>query len=294
VYSATSKCCPARSSCCSWSLCSCQARGLPCKEPQGKAVVCPNCQKGKIKCQINGVSHGDLGKGKGKAKSEAKSSAGSRGELAAILAILEKMQAENLEFHQELLAANRRHHLKVERLLTEAADLTYAYIPLRCDQQLAEEWQLITESEIELTNQALIEIKKAGKILTEWEYRGLDPSPDMQLVWEWFHRKGVINRRGWYIGGHKDLLSESESEEEKEVIELDELEGDEAGPSRAVNEASESGGPSGLSIGLVTETSERKSDDKMDEMEEKEGGKEMEGDLGVQAVEKGVEDMVMG
>jgi hypothetical protein len=260
----------------------------------GKAVACPNCQRGKIKCQINGVGRGDLGKGKKKAKPEAKSSAGSGGELAAILAVLEKMQAESAEFHKELLAANRRHHSKVERLLTEAADPTYAYVPPRRDQRLAEEWRPITESEIELTNQALVEIEKAGKIPKEWEYRGLDPPPDMQLVWEWFHRKGVVNRRGWYIGGHRDLLSESESEEEKEVIELDESEGDEAGPSGATNEASESGGPSGPSVEPVTETSEKKSDDEMDETEEKEGEKETERDPGVQAVEKGVEDMVMG
>jgi hypothetical protein len=257
-----------------------------CEEPEGKkGRSCPNCARGKVKCQINGVGRGELAKDKKKTKGEVKPSVGSGTELAAILAVLEKVLAENRGFHKAVLAANQRHYSKVERLLTEAADPTYAYVPPGQDTHIDDEWRPITESEIELTNQALNQIEQAGKIPTQWEYRGPSPPADMQRVWEWFYRKGVINRRGRYLGGHEDLMSEYESEEEaREIIDLEDSEDDEEGP-RGAGEMSESGGPSGPSHEPTTEPSEKRSDD---------DGETKEKDSEVQAVEKGVEDMVVG
>ena len=95
------------------------------------------------------------------------------------------------------------------RLLTEAADLTYAYVPPGRDRHIADEWRPVMESEIEFTNQALHKIEKAGKVPMGWKYEGPNPPLNLQWVWKWFHHKGIINRHGRYLGGHEDLMSES-------------------------------------------------------------------------------------
>ncbi|KAF8336704.1 hypothetical protein F5887DRAFT_920740 [Amanita rubescens] len=273
----------------------CIAKGQVCEEPVGRASTCPACQRSKTACKVNGVRRGDLGKVKRR-----KVDAETGGDMGAILSIFEKMLEENREFHKAVLAefaANWKHNARVRRLLTEAADPTYAYTP-PSEEHVAEEWRPITVEEIEFTNRAMYEIEKAGKVPAAWEYTGPGPIPDSQDVWDWFHRKGVINRQGRYLGGHRDLLSKAESEdgEEVEVIEVD---GPEDEMSRAANKVSESGGPSGPSIDPVTEsTSGKKSEDEEGEKDEA-GGTEDEGvegeerDPEVLDVEKGVGEMVV-
>ncbi|KAF8343321.1 hypothetical protein F5887DRAFT_1075878 [Amanita rubescens] len=274
---------------------SCIAKGQVCEEPVGRASTCPACQRSKTACKVNGVRRGDLGKGKRR-----KVDAETGGDMGAILSIFEKMLEENREFHKAVLAefaANRKHNARVRRLLTEAADPTYAYTP-PSEEHVAEEWRPITVEEIEFTNRAMYEIEKAGKVPAAWDYTGPGPVPDSQDVWNWFHRKGVINRQGRYLGGHRDLLSKAESEEDEEV-EVIEVDGPEDEMSGAANEVSESGGPSGPSIDPVTEsTSGKKSEDEEGEKGEAEetGDEGVEGeerDPEVRDVEKGVGEMVV-
>ncbi|KAF8340126.1 hypothetical protein F5887DRAFT_919530 [Amanita rubescens] len=274
---------------------SCIAKGQVCEEPVGRASTCPACQRSKTACKVNGVRRGDLGKVKRR-----KVDAETGGDMGAILSIFEKMLEENREFHKAVLAefaANRKHNARVQRLLTEVADPTYAYTP-PSEEHVAEEWRPITVEEIEFTNRAMYEIEKAGKVPAAWEYTGPGPVPDSQDVWNWFHRKGVINRQGRYLGGHRDLLSKAESEEDEEV-EVIEVDGPKDEMSGAANEVSESGGPSGPSIDPVTEsTSGKKSEDEEGEKGEAEetGDEGVEGeerDPEVRDVEKGVGEMVV-
>ncbi|KAF8317810.1 hypothetical protein F5887DRAFT_928701 [Amanita rubescens] len=117
------------------------AKGQECEEPVGRAVNCPACQHAKIACMGDRVWRGDLGKAK-RRKLE-KGELGTSGDLGSILGVLEKMLVENREFHQAVLRESWRHQMRVERLLTEVVDPTYAYVPAK-DRDVEYEWKLET------------------------------------------------------------------------------------------------------------------------------------------------------
>ena len=225
-----------------------------CMKPRGRAYTCPACQKAKIACLVNKVRRGGLDKPKtkrakleGEGKSEAGPGAGSSRETG---------MGEVVQLLQELLAETRRHNARTEELLGALVEDPNYVPPLEDPSEPEYEWRPVTEPEHEMVREIAADLRRKAKEPLGWSARyphlALNTT-EMGDLWWWFHKKGLVDADGDYIGS--SMGSDDEAGEGKN---------EEGSKKREANET---------------------------EVEEGEQGKEM--DPEVQEVEKGAEDVDM-
>ena len=240
----------------------CKDRGIECPQPEGQAMSCPPCVKGKLKCNNGGIPRKALTK-----RVKTQKGASVSGEADAMMsAVVEKLTQQN----EQIMAQNNTILSLLDELtgdpLYDMDDISDASTDRYGDWSEQEEEELCAETQ-------RLKLLNVPKLAYAHEFPTLSEE-ELCKVWEHYYRKVTldtwVNKRGTRTRVGMEAMWETESEAE-------DMDGDKAsenaegGCEPMVTESTES-------TGLVPVEGARDRTLKEKEVED---------------VEKGIEDMSM-